>query len=538
MTREAHMHTQTMMPARQGAGVERELKFVADRKTFKAAVALPLLGGAAEVPEWRRLKSVYFDTEDSDLMRQGVTLRVRQENAAFVMGLKRAAEAKRGFFDRNELEVKSASAEPDFSLFDEAIAREIKEIIGEKPLAPKFGSDIRRATRTVYVDGSAIEVALDQGLLFAGERREPAHEIELELKSGEPAALIDLGLSLVDAIDVKLCVRSKAERAAQLMSAEPPEPARAKPPELAPETPMDEAIAVLLRNCLSQFLGNLPALESGDAVEAVHQMRVAMRRLRSALGLFNRVFPCNDFETLRAEAQRIAAVLGEARDWDVFVDMVRAGPLSRFGDEPGFDKLLRAAQAKADAGHAGVLQLANAKAATRFALSLERLTSGRGWRSAMAEDRLLELAEPVAAFAARSLDQLDRKLRKRGRHFRSLSPEARHALRIAMKHMRYATEFFGHLFHPASAAERYADRAAALQDLLGELHDATIAVRLVKELDFGTSAEFGFAAGAAAGWCARASLGDEAALRKAWRSLLRADRYWRHNSAKREPESV
>ena len=91
---------------------------------------------------------------------------------------------------------------------------------------------------------------------------------------------------------------------------------------------------------------------------------------------------------------------------------------------------------------------------------------------------------------------------------------------------------------PASAAERYADRAAPLQDLLGDLHDATIAVRLVKELDFGTSVEFGFAAGAAVGWCARASLGDEATLWKAWRSLLRADRYWRHNSAKREPDSV
>jgi len=100
----------------------------------------------------------------------------------------------------------------------------------------------------------------------------------------------------------------------------------------------------------------------------------------------------------------------------------------------------------------------------------------------MAEDRLLGLAEPAAAFAARSLDQLDRKLRKQGRRFRSLSPDARHALRIAMKHMRYATEFIGHLFHPASAAERYA-------------------------------------------W-------------KAWRSLLGADRYWRHNSAEREPESV
>ena len=282
--------------------------------------------GAAEAPEWLRLKSVYFDTENGDLMRHGVTLRVRRAEEAYVMGLKRAARSNRGFFDRDELEVKSPSAAPDLSLFDEATAKEIKEIIGEKPLARNFGSDIRRVTRTVDVDGSTIEGALDQGFLFAGERREPTYEIELELKSGEPAALIDLGLSLVDAIDVKLSVRSKAERAAGLMSLGLPEPARAKPPELHPETPMDEAIAVILRDCLSQFLGNLPALESGDAVEAVHEMRVAMRRLRSALGLFNRVFPCSDFEALRAEAQRIAAVLGEARDWDVFVGMVRAAP--------------------------------------------------------------------------------------------------------------------------------------------------------------------------------------------------------------------
>ena len=537
MTRESHSDTQMMAKAHERASAERELKFVADRKTFKAAVALPLLG-AGEPPKWRRFKSVYFDTEDGDLMRSGVTLRVRRAKGATIMGLKRAAASTRGFFERDELEVGSPSAEPDLALFGEAVSRKIKEIAGDKPFAARFGSDIRRASRTVEVGGATIEVALDQGFLFAGEQRAPVYEIELELKSGEPTALIDLGLSLIDALDVKLCVRSKAERAKQLMSAEAPEPARAQPPELDPDTPLNEAIGVLLRNCLSQFLGNLPALESGDPVEAVHQMRVSIRRLRSALGLFNRLFPCAEFDALRAEAQRIAAVLGEARDWDVFVDMVRAGPLSLFRDEPGFDLLLAAAQAKADAGHAAVSQLANGRTATRFALSLERLASGRGWRGAAAGDRLLWLAEPVAGFAATSLDRLDRKLRKRGRHFRSLSPEARHALRIAMKHMRYATEFFGHLFHPASAAGHYARRAAALQDRLGELNDAAITRRLIKGIDFGANVEFAFAAGAAAGWCARASHGDDAALRKAWRSLLKADRYWRRNRAGRELESA
>ena len=75
------------MTARHVAGVEEELKFVADRKTFKAALSIPLLGGSAEAPEWLRRRSVYFDTEDADLMRHSVTLRVRRAKAAYIMGL-------------------------------------------------------------------------------------------------------------------------------------------------------------------------------------------------------------------------------------------------------------------------------------------------------------------------------------------------------------------------------------------------------------------------------------------------------------------
>ncbi len=103
--------------------------------------------------------------------------------------------------------------------------------------------------------------------------------------------------------------------------------------------------------------------------------------------------------------------------------------------------------------------------------------------------------------------------------------------------MRYTTDFFGGLFHPASAAERYAHKAATLQDRLGELNDAAIALRLIKELDSRASPEFAFAAGAAAGWCGRASVGDERALAKAWRSLVKTERYWRSELAERKPGS-
>ena len=532
----AQANRRTTTGAAERVGTEQELKFIAGPKVFRAALALPLLGEGADAPTWARLTSTYFDTDDGDLMRRGLALRLRRKNGGYVLGLKGAAPAD-GLFRRDEIETPSPSPEPDPALFGAAIAYEIKAIAGEKPLKPKFGSDIRRATRMVTFDGAAVEVAFDRGFLFAGERREPMREIELELKSGEPAALFRLGLSLVDALPLRLGVSSKAERAAALLSAAPPEPTRAKSPAIAPDMPIDEAIAVILRNCLSHFLGNLPALEAGDAVEAVHQMRVAMRRLRSALGLFNRLCPCPRFDALQAESKRIATTLGQARDWDVLVEMLLAGPISHLGGEPGFDRLLAAARAKAEAGQAAVKKLADGQAVTRLALLLEQVATAREWRSAAGEKLLQDLDEPVGEFAARSLDRLDRRLRKRGRHFRKLSPEARHKLRIAMKHMRYATEFFDSLF-AGSAAERYARKAGKLQDLLGELNDATVGSRLIKELGFGADPNFAFAAGVAAGWCARASLGDEAALKKAWRALLKADRYWRRQAAKPELKQV
>jgi inorganic triphosphatase YgiF len=525
MTRKTHAQDSGKRPA--SAGVERELKFIANRKTLKAALAAPLLGGDAGPPKWRKLRTVYFDSEVGDLSRARVALRMRRVSGRWIQSLKRAAREDRSAFEREETEVAAPSGEPDIALFGDSIAREIADLTGAKPLGPRFGSEIRRATRTIEANGATIEVAFDAGFVFAGERRAPVAEIELELKSGAPATLIDLGLALVEAFPVRLGFASKAERAHALMAAEPPAPVRADEPALRRDTALDEAIAVVMRNCLAHFLGNLPALEAGDKVEAVHQMRVAMRRLRSALSLFGRAFPHAEFDALRAESKEIAVALGEARDWDVFVERLRQGALARFADEPGFDRLRNAAEARAAAGHAAAARFVGDKAVSRFALRIERLVATRGWREGAGDDALAAFDEPAHAFAARSLEALDHKVRRRGRRLRSLTPEARHALRIAMKHMRYATEFFGALFPPKSAAERAIRKAAALQDLLGELNDAAIAERLVKTLGLATNPRAAFAAGLVTGWCARESVGDAEALKRAWRGFVKADPFWR-----------
>ena len=520
----------------ESAHPERELKFLADPETFKAALIHPLLEQkTAAKPAPRAINSLYFDTESGDLLRRGVTLRVRRMNCRLILGVKKEAPPDGWFFERAEAEITSPSAEPDLSLFDKDIARELEDIVGDNKLAPRFGSDVRRTLRMVTFRSAEIEVALDDGFLFAGDRREPTHEIELELKTGEPAALFEFGLALLDALPLKLGVLSKARRGALLLSGEPPAPVYATSPAFSAHMTTEEAIGALLRNGLGHFLGNLPVLERGDEVEAVHQLRVAMRRLRSAFSLVYRFFPSAEFDALQEESRRIGTALGEARDWDVFVESLSEGALRSVVDAPGFENLIEAARVRAKRAHAAVVH-ASARAAARFALSLERFVAQRGWRVGAPDDRLEWLSEPVAPFAVRSLDRLHRKLLKRAKGFDSLAPPERHAVRIAVKHLRYATQFFGSLFHPASAIERYAEKAAALQDLLGERNDVTIALRLIQTLDCQSDAQLAYAAGVVVGWRVRGGLGEERALRKAWRSLRSAEPFWHSEAAVRKGE--
>jgi triphosphatase len=506
---------------------ERELKFAANGDTLRAALTIPLPGEMTCGPVSRVLKSTYFDTETLELMRRGVSLRVRQSGKDCLLGVKKNSHAHRGYFERDEEEAPLPSSSVDLNVLDDRTSSELRKIIGKKALAPRFGSEIRRTLKAIRFHGADIEVALDEGFLFAGERREPTDEIELELKAGKPVALFDFGLALVDALPLTPSILSKAERAADLLSGKPPEPVRSTSPALVPDLHAEKVIGMLFQNCFSQFLCNLPVLERGDPVEAVHQMHIAMRRLRSAFGLVCRLSPSAEFDALQTEAKRIGRLLGQARDWDVFIQNIRDGPLPSFTNAPGFDKFVGLAQWRAKPAHGSVTQLAKDGTVARFALSLDRFIAARGLRGDPQSDRPDYLSEPIVDFAIKSLNRLHRKLLRRGKGFKSQSFGERHALRIAAKRMRYAVEFFGCLFHPYSAAERYIDKAQALQDLLGRQNDATIALGLVKTLDYGVETQFAHAAGIAAGWYARSNYGDEPALRKAWRSLRKAEPFWR-----------
>lgn len=515
-------------PARDGAirdqGRETELKFVVDAKTFARARACAAFGQPAPGPASRRLRSVYFDTGAGDLRRRGIALRVRRAQGRCVMGLKWAAGT--GAFERGETEVAIRAPEPDLSLFPEEVAAGLRATLGDRPLRAVFTTDVYRQLRIVEFEGARIEVAFDAGFVVAGARREPIREIELELKEGEFSALCRFALRRLDAFAMRLGVLSKAERGARMIAAEPRKAVRASAPAIGPDTTVDDAVAVLLRDCLAQFTRNWPVAAGDDATEAVHQMRVSMRRLRAALKFFHRAFPGPEFERFRAGAGRIASAMGEARDWDVFEEMARTGPLAHFPDAVGLAALVERARANARAGHAATAALLDDPATTRFVLELEEFAARRGWRD---DAHPALLAEPVRDFAARALDRLDRKARRRGRRLERLDPAQRHKLRIALKNLRYAADFFELLFRPRADVRRFGRKAADLQDILGRLNDAAVADRMLARLEPANAPSH--AAGLVAGWYGRGGA-DDAALREAWKSFRAAPRYWRDRPGK------
>ena len=499
---------------------ETELRLIADAATFRALQANPLLGPKAPL-KWTLQRTVYFDTDAADLQRAGMTLRLRTIRARKMLSLK----LREGSFDCEKIEVRAPGEGPQTDLLPPASQELIVQATQGRSLAPRFASHIKRATRLVAFEGASLEVAFDEGEIVAGAQRTPVREVELEWKSGPPASLYRFALALLESAPLRLGVSSKADRGARLLSRRPPSAMRAPAPEIEPDASLDAATAALLRQCLAHFLGNWDALNSENADEAVHQTRVSLRRLRSLLLLLGRSFPSGEIASLRAEAKRIADAFGAARDWHVFADLVENGP-ARHLSAPGLPALIAEARKRAAHGRAAALAAQADVETTRFVLALQLYIATRGWRNALAEADVQELGQPASAFAARALEATVKRVRKRGRGFETLSPDARHELRIALKGLRYAVDFLGPLFRPASAVREYAEKASALQEMLGAANDASVAAELLAKIDTSRQPDLAFAAGLVLGWCGRASLSDEDTLRRAWRKVKKSGPFW------------
>ena len=519
---------------------EIELKLLVEPDQVPVLIDAPIIAAHARSKGTvRLLKDTYFDTAAGALRQAGVTLRVRQCGKRFVQTVKLAPTEPDIALRRGEWESRVASMAPDFQALSPLVSMGLNDVLAHNSLEPIFTTEVRRRLRTLRLPSGVVEVAFDSGLLRSRERTAPISEIEIELKSGGTAALYEVALPLAEQAAVRPSMRTKAERGLELALETPPAVHWSSQPLPADDISLDDAFAQFLRSALQQLALNQPAAEDGRDPEGVHQLRIALRRLRCALTLLRPLAPSATLASLRADAKWLAGMLGSARNWDVFLSQTLTEVAEACNTVAGFDAVRQIAEQSRRNGYATARAALVDRRIGRFELALGAWVEQRGWRCNVAGDRLPELAAPAAVFAARALAKQHDRVLKRGRHFKHLPLEGRHELRLAVKKLRYTADFFLPLLGADGAAKRYARRLSRLQERLGRYNDAGTTRHLLAELApdvMPASAREAF--GAVLGWQAARLASSETEVRTAWRDFRDVARPWAGRRSAMDPRKM
>ena len=499
--------------------MEIELKLALD-PTFAARFKRhPLLAGMKV--ERRTLHSIYFDTPDFALTRRRIALRLRRVGYHWVQTLKAAAPSVGALSSRPEWEVPVMGNSPDLAvLVPEAMA--LLAGIDLARLAPVFVTDVKRATWQVIVGETAMEIALDQGEIRAGDivnpvtnpvvnpAISPVSEIELELKSGAPDGLFEAALSLLDWVPLRVDSRSKAAIGYRLAGAVKAAPVKAVWPKLNPAQAAGTAWTALVEAALAQLVDNLPGfLAQPEEIEYLHQIRVALRRLMSLARLL-------EAPSWLAALREFMAVLNPARDWDVFLRETLPRLVLPQGLPPGLQDNAafpaHAAKMAADARQAA--QAALASPAFTHAI----LTLGRALLTPPATEM------NASEWAAQILEQRWKGFKRRGAALAGDDVATRHRLRIAVKKLRYATDALAGLY--GKRGEKAVAGLEALQESLGALNDLAVAEQLMHALAQ-VHPECAFSAGRVVGLLCAEAMQHTGSKRRIARELAAVRPFWR-----------
>ncbi len=275
----------------------------------------------------------------------------------------------------------------------------------------------------------------------------------------------------------KARVGRKAPRGRALTRVEPEGPVKARHAALDSAMPASEAFHAVLQAGAVHLCANESGMLRGRDPEYLHQMRVALRRLRAALGVFTPILPAPRVAALRAELKWLAACLGPARDWDVFV--TETLPLIeaefRQPDElRGF--IARCEKLRRNAG----LRARRVVRSVRYRNLMHLLAAGialPGQLTPFGHGARPGLQPAIGDYAPAVLEWRHQRAERKGRRLGRQSPGALHRFRIAIKNFRYAADSFAGLYGTQAAREAL-QRLSRLQDILGAMNDAAAAVSL------------------------------------------------------------
>ena len=453
---------------------EIELKLALPESAQRLLLRHPLLK-RAKSRDSGRLINLYYDTPSLELHRAGIALRLRRQGGQWLQTVKCAGVSVAGLSSRPEWE-DPYGGEFDFSAVDdETVRRRLERLRERGRLAPVFETNFLRTTwRMEPEPGVALLLALDRGWTAAAGRREAISEIEIEIATGEARHVFDLARQIAESIPLAPAPFSKAERGYRLFRGDALAPAKAGEVALAANLSPLEGFRRIAFACLDHLQRNHEGAATSDDPEYIHQMRVATRRLRAALRLFKPLLPPALAATLLPPLRERMALLGAARDMDVLLSEIAAPVMNSLAGEPRLAALVGVVtEHRHRQRQEAVRDLRSARFGQFMLLAGELLHRPPFDASAVGG------TESLATFADVRVRKLRKKVRRLAQAANTDDPASLHALRIGIKRLRYALEFFAPLARRKLA--KTLDRLTRLQDTLGQINDLANAGRLLTD---------------------------------------------------------
>jgi inorganic triphosphatase YgiF len=412
-----------------------------------------------------------LDTPDCALTSHHQELRARYLDEQITVTYKGPDVGVGALHEREELEAKFAGPLPkDYRAWSPQIAQRVEPLVGKAALAPVVEMDVHRRTWELVRRTQVVaELALDEGVISANGKTTPVHELELELKeAGTRADLTALEDLFTRQLPLRPEPHSKLERGLALLRRRTRKEERHR------------RLADVSRVQLQAYLHDLrtfePVARAGIDPEGVHKMRVAIRRLRTALRMLQEATeaPTHQLRQFRQQLKMLADALGEVRDLDVLLTRVRAYSEQ---DPTSGDDLAVVREHLLDVRSAASARLHRTLASARVAQMLRRLDSFAQSLAESDDGRPVVLVRHVAGGAIWTRYE---RLLSYETVMREAAPPLLHHVRIACKQTRYAMEFFA----PALGKRAKPPMKALIQaqDHLGTLHDTVVLLEHTRPL--------------------------------------------------------
>jgi len=445
---------------------ETEIKFAVE-KGRKPSV-MEGIGERAREPS--TYETIYFDTDNLALRRHRLELCVRNRDGRLTQKMKARAQSGNVLACQSH-EIVLSDLQPNLDHARAWLPPNIRDVISQSSLSARFRTSFSRISHQFKSDACITRTSFDEGYIEATGQSELISEVEVKLRDGSLGSYTKQCLSFLDRVPAALLVESKAERGYRLASGELPRVVKASHLAVPWNLPLPEAILRILRHSFQHFLDNHPAVTLSGEPESIHQMRVAIRRLRSAIRMFSPVLRFEGANSLLESLKALFAKLGEVREADVFVGetlpcITQAGLGARLESV-----LLRRITAFRDHVYREARNELMSPEVARLVVQLNDWIETGNWLKADRPIDVLLVERSAEDFAVPRMRALYAKLLKQGSKARNGTLDDWHRTRVAAKKLRYAGEpLFGALA-PKIDAERLSKQLSRLQTSLGRLND-------------------------------------------------------------------